>query len=415
MSSGRHPVLPLALRLAPVAALLLSGCNTLGPPSVRRAPFEYNEALVRSRNEQLLLNLVRLRYRDTPYFLEPSSLSTQYELSGVAAAGITVVEGGDGDASTSTGISIVERPTVTWKPLQGEEFVTELLTPVPLDTVMLLPQSGWSIERVFRLAVQRLGPVWNAPSASGPTPAYKPVYEDFDAVACALRRLQVKGELELVLESRAPDRTTNGAGGGDGGSPPPCCPTGDGGEPAPPELDYVLRFHPAARGPIRPLPEDFCTVEGDERALLRRLLGPAGTAAGENFEVRLQAAHEAEGDDLAVATRSLLGTLYYLSQNVEVPDEDVESLVTSTTVAGVDWASSLLDDLFRVRCAGAGCEHERLPERIFVKVRYRDRWYFIPDTDLGSKSTFGLLVQLFSLQAGAPEGVDPALTLNLGG
>jgi hypothetical protein len=36
-----------------------------------------NSAFQQTNDEQLLLNLVRLRYRDTPAFLEVSSISSQ--------------------------------------------------------------------------------------------------------------------------------------------------------------------------------------------------------------------------------------------------------------------------------------------------------------------------------------------------
>lgn len=64
-----------------VAACLLAGCNAIGPKTVRGARLNYNEAIAQSWNQQLLLNLVRLKYRDTPFFLEINSVSTQYSMS----------------------------------------------------------------------------------------------------------------------------------------------------------------------------------------------------------------------------------------------------------------------------------------------------------------------------------------------
>jgi len=58
------------------AASCLVGCVSVGPRAIRGARFDYNEAVVRTFDEQMLLNLVRLRYRDTPYFLEVSSIAT---------------------------------------------------------------------------------------------------------------------------------------------------------------------------------------------------------------------------------------------------------------------------------------------------------------------------------------------------
>ena len=44
--------------------------------------FDYNEALARSSKEQLLINLVRLRYDDVPVFLAVDSVLTQYVYAG---------------------------------------------------------------------------------------------------------------------------------------------------------------------------------------------------------------------------------------------------------------------------------------------------------------------------------------------
>ncbi|HSL82195.1 MAG TPA: hypothetical protein VLF66_05430, partial [Thermoanaerobaculia bacterium] len=348
-------------------AALLAGCNSLGPQAVRRAPFEYNEALVRARNEQLLLNLVRLRYRDTPYFLQPTSLSTQYELQGGASLGLTVVEGGGGDASAGTGITVSERPTVTWTPLQGEDFVKELLSPIPLETVMLLPQAGWSIDRVLRLTVQSLNGLPNAPSASGPTPGYTPFYEDFQDVTCALRRLQVRGRLELVARE-----VERGAGA-------------DPGSAAEPAVEYLLRLLPPGGGAprrTRPLPEGAChrpPATGDDDGdpdLVAERLASRWVARNGVEELRLRSAYEAPEGELAVLTRSFLGALYYLSQGVEVPPGHLERGLVTPTLASApapgaaprDWARELTEGLFRVRAAPS---RKDLPPDAFVQVHYQ--------------------------------------------
>src|SRR5262249_47785738 len=48
---------------------------TIGASAVPEVHASYNDALVRSQNAQLLLNLVRMRYRDTPYFVDVTSVT----------------------------------------------------------------------------------------------------------------------------------------------------------------------------------------------------------------------------------------------------------------------------------------------------------------------------------------------------
>ena len=46
-----------------------------------------------------------------------------------------------------------------------------------------------------------------------------------------------------------------------------------------------------------------------------------------------------------------------------------------------------------------------------VRLKYRNHWFYIDDSDLTSKSTFSLLMQLFALQAGEIKASGPVFTL----
>ena len=185
------------LQSGALLALLLAACHSPGPEAIREERRSFNEAVQRTNDEQLLLNIVRLQYRDTPYFLELTSISSSlsYELEGGLSP--TLIEGGRNTLGLEGVVTISNSPTVTYTPLQGNDFVHQLLTPLELRTLALLYNSGWSVERVLRLCVQSLQGIPNARSASGPTPEQAPVYERFREVAALLRRLQLRGALEL--------------------------------------------------------------------------------------------------------------------------------------------------------------------------------------------------------------------------
>src|SRR5438105_4897108 len=59
-------------------AALGGGCS-FGPRALHNDRVRYNEALKVSSEEQLLLNIVRLRYTDTPSSVGVTSLADQYE------------------------------------------------------------------------------------------------------------------------------------------------------------------------------------------------------------------------------------------------------------------------------------------------------------------------------------------------
>src|SRR4030042_6183943 len=97
------------LATAGLASLLVlgSGCRTnMGPTTISPARFDYNQAIAASWNEQLLLNLVRLRYRDTVHFLEVSSVITQYSLEHHASASAGAVFNGSTIGAVGLGAGI---------------------------------------------------------------------------------------------------------------------------------------------------------------------------------------------------------------------------------------------------------------------------------------------------------------------
>jgi hypothetical protein len=127
-----------------VVALLASSCATgLGPRAVRGERPDYNQQIVRSGDAELLLNLVRLRYNESPLFLELGAVVAQYGYDAslnatgqINATDSTVAQLPSG-ATVGATLAYAEKPTVTYTPLTGEDFATRMLSPIPLDSIML--------------------------------------------------------------------------------------------------------------------------------------------------------------------------------------------------------------------------------------------------------------------------------------
>ena len=344
--------------------MALAGCNTAGPASVKMGRAQYNIAIQQTNGEQLLLNLVRLRYRDTPYFLEVASVSTSFDFGANASASTSLVESSDNTYGINTGVSFSEQPTVTYTPLQGDEFVTQLMSPIDLNTILLLYNSGWSIDRIFRVTVQSVNGKKNAPSASGPTPDRVPVYKEFCKITRLLRALQVRGVLEM-------------------GQARP------GGQEKP-----VIELHIAEHAANWNEVKELCELLGLEFGRTHFTLTTEGVDGGK--------------DCIVVTPRSLISSLFYVSQSIQVPQEDeLAGRVTVTTDKEgnrFDW-SEVTGGLMEVRST------RNRPRNAYMAVCYRGSWFYIDDSDLTSKSTFSLLMQLFALQAGEIKGMGPILTL----
>lgn len=351
---------------AALAAVALStGCATrpFGPRAVTPARLGYNEAIARSADEQLLLNIVRLRYRDNPVFLDVASVLAQFGRNASANASLRLASpGGVHEGSAGLSATMSENPVITLSPLRGEEFARRMMAPISGNELVALAFSGWSIERLLLCCVQELHGHRNAISASGPTPELAPEFEEFQRTARALRHFQSSEMLSLRLDE----------GGGV-------------------VLDFETFGSDIDPGQLDALREIF-DVPPD--AMKLRLVAPT---------------EKPESGSVPFIGRSLLGVLYFLSQAVEVPTEhEARGWVTVTRNrdgSRFDW-SRVLGSVFRVQ---SGAEP---PAEGALRVRYRGTWFWIPDDDLDSKSTLSLVTLLLTLKSGDPKGGTPLIAIS---
>jgi len=381
---------------------------------------QYNEAVRVVQSKQMLKNLVRLRYREIPVFLSISSVSTQFEFNQTGQVGGTINENvGPGGLNPnllnlSGSQKYSERPTITYSILGGEDFVKRLLTPISVEHISLLSETGWRPDRVLRLTVERANGLSNAPAASGPTPSLVPPFRRFKETTQLLHELLYEHAVELEFSVRTmaispaiPISQVNGGAlveAARRGAAFEPAPDGEGVVLTKERRVLVLRFNPEDRAShkIQRLRELLhLTPNRDEFELVgfeNRRLDPLVS--------------QQPCKNIAIDTRSLIAVLYYASQAVQVPPEDEASGIVTTTRDAhgnrFDWAQ-VLGDLFTVHVS------ESRPADAVVAIRHRGHWFYIRDDDETSKSTFLLLNQLFALQSGEVETTRPLLTLPVGG
>ena len=157
--------------------------------SVRASHSLYGEAISTSLNEQFLQNLVRLRYRESPYFLEVGSVTASLSFESTLGVDAEIATGGVTDlVQPGVGATYANSPTISYAPLQGEEFFRKLMVAVPLESLFVLMQSGWSAARVFGICVERINGIGNAPTASAYSGSPPGGLQRLQALAPAPRR-----------------------------------------------------------------------------------------------------------------------------------------------------------------------------------------------------------------------------------
>lgn len=207
-------------------ALTAVGC-AVGPRSLSENRLRYNEAVKTTTEQQLLLNIVRLRYTDSPSSLSVSSIAEQREVSAGLKAVPFFTAAAAGDAGTYRGIVLPQaelsravRPTLSYTPTDDQEFTRRLFTPITLEGMAYLGKTTWPISTVFRLWLENLNWVSNAETASGPTPRTPPEFAEFLAGVQALQRLQDRKLTALVTverDEKATDPVPAGSGSASAG------------------------------------------------------------------------------------------------------------------------------------------------------------------------------------------------------
>jgi len=394
----------------------------MGPTSLQQTRLEYNEAVKRTTEEQLLLNIVRLRYADTPSSLAVSSIAAQFERNQGASVlpFFTSAAGSDSNRSFTAilpqaGVQMADRPTISFTPLDDQEFTRKLFTPLPLDGVIYLAKTTWPISTVFRLYLENLNWIPNAQTASGPTPTVAPEGREFLRGLKVLQILQDKGEAVFGSEDRE-ERV---------GGPLPQDRVDGSHVLEAAKNGYEYRWDAKAGGwflvrkSVQPLmrlaPSVLGTPEVEELVRVFHLKpGLTEYEITQETLVPFAETFPAEGlTRLDLETRSLLQAMYYACHGVDVPPEHLNAGVARTTIESdgrpFDWAR-FMTGFFRVHSTTG----DERPASVYVAVRYRDHWFYVADNDVDTKSTFSLLMELNRLELTGKPGPGPQLTLPLG-
>jgi hypothetical protein len=345
------------LRLLLVAVVALAGCQSIGTGSVQRDRIGYADAIGKSWKEQTLLNIVKLRYLDTPVFLEVSSVISSYELASQVNLASNVfpnASAGNNQTLGATG-TYTDKPTISYTPITGERYLNGLLRPIPPQAIFAMIESGHPADYILRVTVRAINGINNYSAAQ---PRSRTADPAFQKVIDAFRRIQQVGALSVRVEKRDENETTYLEFNRNSGE----------------RAEKDIRFLKDALG-LNPDKDEFLLVFGS----LHR-----------------------NRDQIALLTRSLQEILTELSAGVEVTERELAE-GRATPIPPPDTATGLRNaPLIRIR---SGSE---FPADAFAAVRYRDRWFWIDDRDLDSKRLMMFLMVFSSL---AETGTAPQIPL----
>lgn len=350
-----------------ICCTLTAACSQYGPVLVREGRNDYNIAVRQTSDEQVLLNLVRLRYADNPFWLEVGSVTTQFNVSRGPNTQLDISEFLDYGWRIGADVRYSETPTISYTPVSGEQFVRNILRPMDFDIFLLLANSGWDVDDLLRLTASRINGLPNAPNAEGSVPRKAPKFEGFNRAAVLLREMQERDVLRFRFQ--------------------------DPGNETRPTM-YIKQT----------------ALDWPEVEEFRGLLGLKEKRRLYDLHI---IADKPNPDSIGIDFRSLAEIIQFLSTSVDVPARDLDAGRAMVTVdengRRFDW-SRVTGDLFDIRST------EEQPEDAAVAVYYRGAWFYIDDTDLTTKNTFRLLNFIGSILAGKTEQKPaPVLTLPVGG
>jgi hypothetical protein len=352
----------LVLAVLCCAILLLNGCAQVGPNSISRGRAAYNEAITRTDDEQLLMSIVKGRYGESYNMLAITGVAANIRFSARAEAqfGIGSSESYAGNLiPLSSGVAYEENPTITYAPAQGAEYLRQLNSPIPLDTLILLVRTSRNPGSVITMLVETVNGLLNAD--------FIPEEEKLDAkftqfvrISSSLARARV---LHWVRDATIKDK-----------------------------FYFVLTGYD---------PDHIEDVEA-----ILSLLGlpiPKGKDKGEDIALPVVfALRGREWGGIGITTRSTAELLEIMQARVEVPEEHLKSGVAITYPP--------------VGLPGQGIRipvsRER-PANAWVAVRYRGYWFYVDETDQPTKRAFKSVRTMFQLSIATAAEDQPAPVLTV--
>jgi len=340
----------------------LSGCSVVGPASISRGRSDYNDVINRTDNEQLLMAIVRNRYGETFNTLAVTSVTANVQIT--TSVGINVGVGPsdyyNGNlVPFSGGFAYEENPTISYVPIEGERYIQQLMSPIPLNFLLLFTRSAKRPALVFKMLVTRANDLWN------------PVFLESSSAKLDFRF------------NRFVELTTDLIDAG--------------------VFDFVKS--PKKNSKFAIIIHDYAptyTEKVKENLSLLDISMPEDGKTDIVLPVSLSVGQPKWGG-IAIVTRSVYDMMEIMSASIEVPEEHAESGLAIRYPR-----ERLGEEGVRIQHSG------KRPKNASVAVKYRKSWFYIDETDQKTKRIFRLIHTLWSVritETAANTQAVPVLTI----
>jgi hypothetical protein len=346
----------IIIAVAGMTVAFLSGCAGIGPKTIPRDRFDYSEAISNSWQNQMLLNMVKIRYAETPVFVDVTSVISQYAVEGQISLEATfnnpLANSGDTQSVGGKG-KYTDRPTITYAPMIGEKFAKTLMTPIPPPVIFFLIQAGWPVDFIFRSCVRSVNTIQNR---SGSQLVRREADPEFYRLISLLNDIQKSGAVGMRIEVGKDKKEAT-----------------------------VFTFRQRNIDP---------TIESKISTVKRLLDLESGRP---EFRIIYGSAPR-DNSEMAMLSRSILEILVELASYIDIPEEHLAEGRSYPMMIDQMDVSAEFGPLIEIH------SQTDPPQNSYVSIRHRDYHFWIDDRDLRSKRMFSFLMLLFTL-------VEPKATL----
>lgn len=340
--------------------LAISGCAKVGPKSISTGRADYNEVINRTENEQMLLWIVKFRYGETSSLLAVTSVASNVRFRTEVNLNAGFETDGDGAiGSLGGGLSYEENPTITYVPVKGEQYIKELLSPIPLEYLVLFMRAVVNPDMYFIALVDKVNdiknPDFHKTHSSEPDPRFQ--------------RL-----VELVVELRDAD---------------------------------VIHWYanPSKDVAFNILINNYAPAYTKDVREYLTLLGLPTKPVVESKDIILPvyfAIKARKLDGIAISTRSIYDLIEILSASINIPQDHA--------------SRGLALNFPKLGLAGKDIHiytSKDKPKNAEVAVKHRGYWFYLDETDTNTKLFYRLVRTLWSITivSGTDKQGAPVLTI----